>query len=112
MLSQIGQFLSILIAKKDVDPDAHVRMFNSIIKANAETSKEYVINMFSYTLRDTASDQCHNYMSKFLTYIFLKFIQAFGNRHHNTQNDEQIYMELKNMKHEETKRVEVYYERI
>jgi len=51
-------------------------------------------------------------MSKFLTYIFLKFIQAFGNRHHNTQNDEQIYMELKNMKHEETKRVEVYYERI
>jgi hypothetical protein len=28
------------------------------------------------------------------------------------QNDEQIYMELKNMKQEEIKRVEVYYERI
>jgi hypothetical protein len=27
-----------------------------------------------------------------------------------TQNDEQIYMELKNMKEEATKRVEVYYE--
>jgi hypothetical protein len=29
-----------------------------------------------------------------------------------TQNDKQIYMELKNMKREEIERVEVYYERI
>jgi hypothetical protein len=27
-----------------------------------------------------------------------------------TKNDEQIYMELKNMKHKEITRVEVYYE--
>jgi len=39
--------------KKDADPDAHVRMFNFVIKANAETSKKYIINVFSYTLRDT-----------------------------------------------------------
>jgi hypothetical protein len=32
--------------------------------------------------------------------------------HQKAQNDEQIYMELKNMKQEETKRVKVYYERI
>jgi hypothetical protein len=34
--------------KKDVDPYVHVRMFNSIVKANAETFKEYVITVFNY----------------------------------------------------------------
>ncbi len=42
--------------KKDVDPDAHVKMFNSIVKENVETSKEYIINAFSYTLKDTTSN--------------------------------------------------------
>jgi hypothetical protein len=31
-------------------------MFNSTIKVNAETSEEYIINAFNYTLRDMASD--------------------------------------------------------
>jgi hypothetical protein len=42
--------------KKDVDLDAHVRMFNFIIKKNVETSEEYIINVFSYTLRDITFD--------------------------------------------------------
>jgi hypothetical protein len=51
-------------------------------------------------------------MLKFLDYIFSKLTQAFCTHHQKTWNDKQIYMELKNMKHEETKKVEVYYERI
>jgi predicted nucleic acid-binding protein len=51
-------------------------------------------------------------MSKFPNYIFLELTQAFCKHHRRTQNDKQIYMELKNMKQEEIKRVEVYYERI
>jgi hypothetical protein len=51
-------------------------------------------------------------MSKFPNCIFLELTHAFCKRHWKTQNDEQIYMELKDMKHEETQRVEVYYERI
>jgi hypothetical protein len=51
-------------------------------------------------------------MSKFPNYIFLEPTQTFCKHHWRTQNDKQIYMELKNMKQEETKRVEVYYERI
>ncbi len=39
--------------KKDVDPNAHVRMFNFAVKTNVETSKKYIINVFSYTLKDT-----------------------------------------------------------
>jgi hypothetical protein len=46
--------------KKDADPNAHVKVFNFAIKANAKTFEEYIINAFSYTLRDTISDQCHN----------------------------------------------------
>jgi hypothetical protein len=51
-------------------------------------------------------------MSKFLDNIFLKLIEAFCKCHQKIQNDKQIYMELKNMKQTETKKVEVYYERI
>jgi hypothetical protein len=51
-------------------------------------------------------------MLEFLDCIFLELTQAFCKRHQKTQNDEQIYMELKNMKQEEIERVEVYYERI
>jgi hypothetical protein len=87
-------------------------MFNSVIKVNIKTFKEYIINAFNYTLKNTTSNQCYNYMLKFFDYIFSKLTQAFCKCHRKTQNDEQIYMELKNMKHEEIKRVEVYYEQI
>ncbi len=49
-------------------------------------------------------------MSKFPYCTFSKLIQAFCKCHYKTQNDEKIYVELKNMKQEEIKRVEVYYE--
>jgi hypothetical protein len=42
--------------KKNVDPNAHVRMFNFIMKAKIETFEEYVIDVFSYMLRDTTSN--------------------------------------------------------
>jgi hypothetical protein len=51
-------------------------------------------------------------MSKFLAYIFLELTQPFCKCHQKIQNDEEIYMELMNMKQEEIERVEVYYERI
>ncbi len=42
--------------KKDVDPNAHVKMFNFAVKENAKTFKEYIINAFNYTLKDTTSN--------------------------------------------------------
>jgi hypothetical protein len=84
--------------KKDDDPNVHVRVFNFVVKANAKASKEYIINAFSYMLKNTTSNWCHNYMSKFLDCIFLKLTQAFYKHHWKTQNDKQIYIELKNMK--------------
>jgi hypothetical protein len=40
--------------KKDVDLDVHVKMFNSVVKANAKTFDEYIIIVLSYMLRDMA----------------------------------------------------------
>jgi hypothetical protein len=53
--------------KKDVDPDAHVKVFQAVIRANGENSKEYILNAFIYTYLDW----CHNYMSKKIYCIFL-----------------------------------------
>jgi hypothetical protein len=48
--------LKYLDFKKNVDPYAHVRVFNYVVKANAKTFKEYVINAFKYMIRDTTLD--------------------------------------------------------
>ncbi len=84
--------------KKDVDPNVHVKVFKFLVKSNAKTFKEYIINVLSYMLRDTTLDRCHNYMLKFPNYICSKLTHAFCKHHQETHNDEQIYMELKNMK--------------
>jgi hypothetical protein len=67
--------------KKDIDLNAHVKMFNFVVKANVETFKEYIINVFSYMLRDMTSDWCHNYMLEFPNCTFSELTQAFCNRH-------------------------------
>jgi len=82
------------------DPNVHFKMFNSIIKPNVKTFGKYIINVFSYMLKDTTSDWCHNYMSKYHDYIFSELIEAFCKCHQKIQNDGQIYMELKNMQEE------------
>jgi hypothetical protein len=56
--------------KKDDNVDVHVRVFNFAMKANAKSFEEYIINAISYTLRDTTSNRCHNYMLEFLDCIF------------------------------------------
>jgi hypothetical protein len=69
---------------KKNDLYVHVRVFNYVVKANVETSKKYSINAFSYMLKDTTSNLCHNYMSKFPKCIFLELTQAFCKRHRKT----------------------------
>jgi hypothetical protein len=87
-------------------------MFHAVFKANGETFEEYIINTFSYTLRETTSYWCHNYILIFHNYIFFGLTHMFCKCHQKTQNNEQIYMVFKNIKQGETKQVEVYYERI
>jgi hypothetical protein len=70
-------------------------VFNFAIKANVKTFEKYIISAFNYKLRDTTSDWCDDYMSKFPYCIFLELTHAFYKHHRKIQNDEQIHMELK-----------------
>jgi hypothetical protein len=65
--------LKYLDLKKDANANANVRVFNFAMKANAKTFEEYIINAFSYTLTNTTSNWCHDYMLKFLDCTFLEF---------------------------------------
>jgi hypothetical protein len=71
--------LKYLDYKKCVDLNAYVKVFYAIIRKNGETFKEYIINVFSYTLKEMASNWCHNYMSKFLACTFLSSHKGFIN---------------------------------
>jgi len=41
---------------KDVDPNAHVKVFKVAIKTNGETNDAEIVNLFSFTLKDNASN--------------------------------------------------------
>ncbi len=57
---------------KDSNPDAHVKVFKTAIKANSETHDVKIINLFSFTFRDTMSNWCNNYMGDYPDYTFTK----------------------------------------
>ncbi len=54
--------LNYLEYKKGFDLDAHVRVFETTIKANGETINEEIKNLFNFTLKENASNWCNNYM--------------------------------------------------
>ncbi len=77
---------------KDSKPDAHIRIFKVVIKANSETNDAKIINLFSFSLRDIVSDWCHNYLGDYPNCIFAKLQLAFCKRYRKVQNDEQVYL--------------------
>jgi hypothetical protein len=60
----------------------------------------------------TMSDWCNNYLGDYPNCTFAKLQLAFCKRYIKDQNDEQVYLQLKNMKQENNERMEVYYERL
>jgi hypothetical protein len=51
-------------------------------------------------------------MGDYLNYTFAELQLVFCKRYRKVQNDEQVYLQLKNMKQAKNERVEVYYERL
>jgi hypothetical protein len=58
--------------KKDLHPNAHVKVFQILVRTNGKTSEKYMINAFSYTLKETTSNWCHNYMLELPNYMFFE----------------------------------------
>ncbi len=97
--------------KKDYDMDVHIKVFKVMIKTNGETINEEIKNMFNFKLNDNASYWCNNYMRNHPHYRFANLEHVFCKHYMIVHNDEQMYLQLKNLKHETTKKVEVYYEK-
>jgi hypothetical protein len=46
---------------KDIDLNAHIRVFKKAIKANGEIVEAYIVNLFSFTLQDNISKWGENF---------------------------------------------------
>jgi hypothetical protein len=55
---------------KNSNPNAHIKVFKTTIKANGETKDVKIVNMFSFTFKDIMSNLCNNYMGDYVDYIF------------------------------------------
>ncbi len=70
---------------KDFDPYVHVRVFKIAIRVNGETKDVKIVNLFSFTLKDTMSNQCNNHMRYYPNYIFIKLQLAFCKRYKSSE---------------------------
>jgi hypothetical protein len=94
------------------DSNAHVKVFKATIKANSEIDDAKIINLFIFTFKNTMSNWCNNYLGDYPNCTFVELQLACCKRYIKDQNDEQVYLQLKNMKQEKNERMEVYYERL
>jgi len=79
---------------KDIDLDAHIRVFKNAIKANGETMEADIINLFGFTLRNNIFEWGENYVQNHPNYISKELEQAFYQRFKMVKNDEEVYMQL------------------
>jgi hypothetical protein len=92
---------------KDIDPNAHIRIFKKAIKANSETMEVDIINLFGFTLKDNIYEWGENYVQDHSNCTFKELEQAFCKQFKIVKNNEEAYMQQQT-----TERVEVYYERL
>jgi hypothetical protein len=55
---------------KDIDPDAHIRVFKKAMKVNGETIESNTINLFGFIFRDNISVWGENYIQDHPNYTF------------------------------------------
>jgi hypothetical protein len=57
---------------KDFDLDVHVKVFKVVIRINGKTKDAKIVKLFGFTLRDTMSNWCNNYMGYYPNCIFVE----------------------------------------
>jgi hypothetical protein len=97
---------------KEIDPNAHIRLFKKAIKANGEIVEVDIINMFGFILRDNIFEWDENYVQDHPNYTFEELEQTFCKLFIIVKNNEEVYIQLHNIKQQTTKCVEVYYEHL
>ncbi len=97
---------------KDFNLDVHVKIFKIAIRANSEIDYAKIVNVFNFTFKNIVSNWCNNYMGDYPNYNFAKLQLVFNKKYRKVQSDEQVYLQLKNMKQKKNEKMEVYYERL
>jgi len=97
---------------KDIDHDVHIKVFKKVIWINGEIVEVDIINMFGFILWDNISKWGENFIQDHPNYTFDGLGQAFCKHFWTMKNDEEIYMQLRNLQRQIGKWVEVYYERL
>jgi hypothetical protein len=77
---------------KDVYPNAHIKVFKKAIKANGETMKVDIINLFGFTLKDNIFEWGENFIQDHPNCTFEELEQAFCKQFKTIKNDEEVYM--------------------
>jgi hypothetical protein len=62
---------------KDINSDAHIRVFKKAIKGNGETMEANIINLFGFTLKDNISEWGKIYVQDHPNYNFEELEQTF-----------------------------------
>jgi hypothetical protein len=95
---------------KDIDHDAHIRIFKKAIKINGEIVEVDIINLFGFTLWDNILEWGENFVQDHLDCTFDELEQTFCKCFWTVKNDEKVYMQSKNLQQQVSEWVEVYYE--
>jgi hypothetical protein len=69
--------LQYLTYVKDINLDAHIKVFKKAIKANGETMEANIINLFGFILKDNIFGWGQNYVQDHPNDIFEKLKQTF-----------------------------------
>ncbi len=78
---------------KDIDSDAHIRVFKKAIEAYGEMVEVDIINLFGFTFKDNIFEWGKNYVQDHPNCTFEKLEQAFCNWIKTVKNDEkEVYM--------------------
>jgi hypothetical protein len=62
---------------KDIDPNAHIRVFKKVIRANGETMEDDIINLINFILQDNISKWGKNFTQDHPNCTFEELEQAF-----------------------------------
>ncbi len=77
---------------KDIDHDAHIKVFKKTIQTYGETMEMNIINLIGFTLRDNTSKWGENFVQDHLNYTFDELEQAFCKCFRTMKSDKEIYM--------------------
>jgi hypothetical protein len=79
---------------KDTDLDVHIKVFKKVIKANGETMEVDIINLFSFSLKDSICKCGENFVQEHLNCTFKELEQTICKLFRNVKKNEEVYMQL------------------